>query len=231
MATSHQRYWVILNDAEFKLYQQHHVLQVPRVKESSHQLNWKLHQSLADSIYHMIYLTVAHCIRHGSPASSTNLSTTYTIVSGIMIDGHLQHWELENLSGIKSLNLRQQAPGHLRLSSFMDEILIFRSFTPLLGVSGGPSELMQDHVLYYESVSISDRFVSETLSFIIHHRTARLNERVHSLTRQNHPHLLSVFLSVSIRIRDGVQAKHHGVHGQAVILRRGNGHLTSPRRS
>ena len=73
MATSHQGYWVILNDAEFKLFQQHHVLQVPHVKESSHQLNWKLHQRLADSIYHVIYLTVAHCIRHGSPASSTNL--------------------------------------------------------------------------------------------------------------------------------------------------------------
>ena len=40
METKDQCYWVILSDAEFKLYQQHHVLQVPRVKESSHQLNW-----------------------------------------------------------------------------------------------------------------------------------------------------------------------------------------------
>ena len=87
MATSHQRYGVIFNDAEFKLYQQHHVFQVPCVKDSNHQLNWNLHQSLADSIYHMIYLTVAHCIRHGSPAISTNLSTIYMIVSGIMING------------------------------------------------------------------------------------------------------------------------------------------------
>ena len=106
---------------EFKLYQQHHVLQVPHVKESSDQLNWKLHQSLQDSIYHMIYLAVAHCIQHGSPASSAGLTTVYTI-------------------------------------------------TPLLGSSGGPSEFMSTHVLYYESVSISDGFVSQTLSLIIHHR-------------------------------------------------------------
>ena len=35
MDTKEKRYWVILNDAEFKLYQQHHVLQIPRVKEST----------------------------------------------------------------------------------------------------------------------------------------------------------------------------------------------------
>ena len=136
--TKDQRYWVILNDAEFKLYQQHHVLQVPRVKESSHQLNWKLYQSLQDSIYHMIYLTVARCVRHGSPASSVISSAQHnsTRSSGIMLEGHLQHFEVEDLNGIKSLNLKQQAPGHLRLSSFMDEIQITRSFTPLLGSSG-----------------------------------------------------------------------------------------------
>ena len=40
METKNQRFCLILNDAEFKLYQQHHVLQVPRVKESGgHLLN------------------------------------------------------------------------------------------------------------------------------------------------------------------------------------------------
>ena len=193
METKDQRYWLILNDAEFKLYQQHHVLQVPQVKESTHLLTWKLHQSLQDSIYHMIYLTVTRCIHHGSPAASSDLAMVYTIVSGVMLEGHLQHFEEGDLNGIKSLNLKQQALGHLRLSSFMDEIQIMRSFTPLLGSSGGPSEFMSTHVLYYESVSISDRFVSQTLSYIVSHRTARLNERVHSLMRQHHPHLLSVF--------------------------------------
>ena len=141
----------------------------------------------------MIYLTVAHCIRHGSPAASADLTTICTIVSGIMLDGHLQHFEEEDLNGIKSLNLKQQTPGHLRLSSFMDEIQIMQSFTPLLGSNGGPNEFMSSHVLDYESVSISDRFVSQTLSYIIFHRTARPNERIHALMRQHHPHLLSVF--------------------------------------
>ena len=137
----------------------------------------------------MIYFTVAHSIRHGSPPSSVNLTTTYTIISGIVVDGHLHHWEPEELSGIKSLNLRQQTQGHLRLSSFMNEIMVFKSFAPLLGVSGGPSELMQYHVFLYESVSISDRFVNESLAFIVNHRTARLNERVHSPMRNDYPHL------------------------------------------
>ena len=132
----------------------------------------------------MIYLTVTHCIRHGSPTSSADLTTVYTIVSGVMLEGHLQHFEEESLNGIKSLNLKQKALGHLRLASFMNEIQIMRSFTPLLGSSGGPSEFMSRHVLYDESVSISDRFVSETLSLIMHHRIARLNE--HALMKQYH---------------------------------------------
>ena len=195
MDSQAQHHWVILNDAEFKLWAQHHVLQVPRVKEPSggHVLNWKIHESLQDAIYHMIYLTVAHCVRHGSQASSADLSTTYTIVSGVMLQGHLQHFEEEDLFGIKSLNLKSSAPGHLRLSSLMDQIQIFRAFTPLLGSSGGPSQFMASHVLYYESVSISDKYVSSSLSCIISHRTARLNERVYSLMLKYHPHLITVF--------------------------------------
>ena len=139
----------------------------------------------------------------------------------------------KRISGIKSLNLKQQAHGHLRLSSFMDEIQIMRSFTPLLGSSGGPSELTSNRVLYYESVSISDRFVSQTLSYIISDRTARLNELVHSLMRQHHPHLLAMFFrSTSGQDSgDGIQAQHHGVHGQTLILHRGIDHLTSFGRS
>ena len=223
MDSQAQRHWVILNDAEFKLWAQHHVLQVPRVKEPSggHVLNWKIHESLQDAIYHMIYLTVAHCVRHGSQASSADLSTTYTIVSGVMLQGHLQHFEEEDLFGIKSLNLKSSAPGHLRLSSFMDQIQIFRAFTPLLGSSGSPSQFMASHVLYYESVSISDKYVSSSLSCIISHRTARLNERVYSLMLKHHPHRATLdhgVLSKSAWSGERVQALSHGVHGQAVIL-------------
>ena len=154
----------------------------------------------------MIYLTVAHCIRRGSPAASADLATVYKIVSGIMLDGHLQHFEEEGLNGIKSLNLKQHAPGQLRLSSFMDEIQITQSLTPFLGSSGDSSEFMSSRVLYYESVSISDRFVSETLSHIIHHRAARLNERAHALMKQHHPHLLSVFFQSTPG--QGMEFKH-----------------------
>ena len=145
----------------------------------------------------MIYLTVARCIRHGSPPSSSDLTTVYTIVSGVMLKGRLQHFEEEDLYGIKSWSLKTHAPGHLRLSSFMDQIQITRAFTSLLGSSGGPSEFMSGHILYYESVSLSDRYVSQSLSCIISHRTARRNERVHSLMRQHYPHLLSVFFQSS----------------------------------
>ena len=199
MDSQAQHHWLILNDAEFKLFNQHHVLQVPRVKEPSggHILNWKIHESLQDAIYHMIYLTVAHCVRHGSPAASADLSTVYTIVSGVMLPSHLQHFEEEYLFGIKSLNLNSHAPGHLKLSSFMDQLQLFRAFTPLLGSSGGPSQFTSTHVLYYESVSISDRYVSSSLSCIISHRTAKLNERVHGLMVKFHPHLVTVFFQNS----------------------------------
>ena len=79
----------------------------------------------------------------------------------------------------------------------MDQTQIMRAFAPLCGSSGGPSEFMSGHVLYYESVSISDRYVSQSLSCIISHRTARFNERVRSLMRQHHPRLLTMFFQNS----------------------------------
>ena len=199
MDTQAQRHWLILNDAEFKLFSQHHALQVPRVKEppGGHILKWKIHESLQDAIYHMIYLMVAHCVHHGSPADSADLTTVYTIISGVMLPGHLQHFEEEDLFWIKSLNLKSHAPGHLRLSSFMDQRQLFTAFSPLLGSSGGASQFMASHVLYYESVSISDRYVSSSLSCIISHRTARLNERVYSLMVKYHSHLVMVFFQNS----------------------------------
>ena len=190
-------------------------------------LNWKIHQSLQDAIYHMIYLTVAHCVRHGT-ASSSDLSTVYTIVSGVMLAGHLQHFEEEDLYGIKSLNLKSHAPGHLRLSSFMDQLQLLRAFTPLLGSSGGPSQLMSNHVLYYESVSISDRYVSPSLSCIVSRRTARLNERVHALMRKHHPHLLMVFFQSSpgheMEVKHSVTESRSSRHSS---LRRSSHHLIS----
>ena len=134
MDSQAQRHWLILNEAEFKLFSQRHVLQIPRVKEPSG-VNWKIHESLQDAIYHMIYLTVAHCVRHGSPASPSDLSTVYTIVSGVMLPGHLQHFEEEDLYGIKSFDLKSHAPGHLRLSSFMDQLQLFRAFTHVISCS------------------------------------------------------------------------------------------------
>ena len=135
-------------------------------------------------------------IRHGSPQSSENLTTTYTIIPGVMLDGLLHHWEPEGLSGIKLLNVGQQTLEHVRLSSFMDEIMIFRSQIPFFGISGGASKLVLHHVLFYESVSIPEQCLSESLAFIVSHCTVTLNKRIHSLMKHSHPHLLGVFLNL-----------------------------------
>ena len=74
---------------------------------------------------HMNYLMVAHSIRHSS--APENLTTTYTITSGVMMDGHLHHWGPGDLSGIKSTFSRASL-----FASLMDEITIFRNQTPLL---------------------------------------------------------------------------------------------------
>ena len=95
--------------------------------------------------------------------------------------------------------------------------MIFRNKN-LLGVSGGASELMQNHALLYESVSISDRYISESLALTVNHRAARHNERVHCLTRRFHSHLLGVFFPSASGPDMEFKQKHHGVHGQAVIL-------------
>ena len=161
MATSPDRYWVIVNDAELKLFQQHHALRVPRVRDSSHGINWKLHQSLADSIYHVFSTSLG--------STSENLTTTYTIISGVMIQGRESHWEADSVSGIPFLNLRQHAHGHFRLSTFTDEIMVFTVQVPLLGITGSPSPIMQSHVLCFEAIAISDEYVSANLIHIVNH--------------------------------------------------------------
>ena len=52
-------------------------------------------------------------------------------------------------------------------------------------------------MFYSMSVSIWDRYVTESLTFVVNHMTARWNERVHSLMRNYHPHLLGIFFSSS----------------------------------
>ena len=77
MSTSEDRFWVNVDDAELKFYQP-----AAWSSSSNHDVNWKLHASLADSIY----LTVAHGMRRVS--SSENLTTTYKMISGIILEGH-----------------------------------------------------------------------------------------------------------------------------------------------
>ena len=83
---------------------------------------------------------------------------------------------------------------------------------------------------FTKKVSIFDRFVSETLSFIIRHRTARLNERIHALMKQYHPHLLSVSFSQrqDQRWNSSTTSRRHG---QTVIFVEATLHFASPRRS
>ena len=149
-------------------------------------------------------------------------------IPGVMADGHLHHWEPEDLSGIKSLNLRQQAQEHLRWSSLTDEIMPFRSQTPLLGVSGGAIELMQHHVLFYESASSSDRYVSESCTHCqsLHSAPQRESSFSHE---EFYPHLLRVFFQTVSGSDMEVQAKHHRAHSQAVTLRRVNDSVTASR--
>ena len=195
MDSKAQRHWLILNDAEFKLWAQHHVLQVPRVKEPSggHILNWKIHESLQDAIYHVIYLTVAHCVRHGSQASSADLSTTYSIVSqGSCFQVTFSTSRKRICSGSGRSTSSQV---HLVIFACHHSWIRFRSseHSRHCWAIQEASGLMASHVLYYESVSISDKCVSSSLSCIISHRTARLNERVYSLMIKYHPHLITVF--------------------------------------
>ena len=225
MATSQDRYWVILNDAELKLSQQHHVLQVLKVRDSSHGINWKLHQNLENSIYHMIYLTVLTAfvmVQHQriSPPPTRSSQVSYWTVTFII-------GKLKSCQPPRSLNWRQHCQGHLPLASFMDEMVILRCQTPLIGVSGGASVFMQSQVPLYESVSISDKYVSKSVIFIVNHVSARLNKksRFHvSFLSTPSQHLLLI-----IRIRHGIQEKTQRIHGQTVILCGNNDHITTPR--
>ena len=230
METKNQRFWVILNDAEFKLYQQHHSLQVPRVKDSAHLLNWKLHQSLQDTIYHMIYLTVAHCIRHGSPASSPDLATVYTIASGVMLDGHLQHLRKRisvgsslSTSGSKLvvasscqaswMRCRSRCHSHL----FSDQVEVQVSSCQVTFPTMSQCQYQIDSSVRCSAISFLIAQLASTNEFFTH-------EAVSSSS------LVSI-LSEFAGSRDGVQALDRRVHGQAVILCRGIDHLTSSRRS
>ena len=141
MDSQAQRHWLILNDAEFKLFSHHHVLQVPRVKEPSggHILNWKIHESLQDA-------NLSHDLPHrGSLCSSwitssiirpVNSPTRLCQVSCFKVTFRTSRKRIS--SGSSHSTSRVMRLVHLRLSSFVDQLELFRAYTPLLGSSGGP---------------------------------------------------------------------------------------------
>ena len=215
-------YWVILSDAGFKLYQQHHVLQV---LVSRSQVIYSIASSirvLQDSIYHMINLTVAHCIR--SPASSADIVTvvestrlcqgSWTMV--IFSTSRKRIWQGSNFSIFVSKLLA--------ISGFQASWTRFRSCDHsrrFLNQAEVPSEFTSTHVLYYESVSISNQFVSETLSLIIHYCVARLNDCPHLCQCSFSQHLQE--MEFKHKTSQSSRSSHH--------LRWSNNHFTSSWRS
>ena len=110
----------------------------------------------------------------------------------------------QSSASISSLNLRQHVHGNLRFSTFMNEIMMFRVQAPLLGVTGSPSRLMASHVLYFEAIAISHKYVSSAMIHIINHVNARFNERVWSLVSNHHPHHLNIVFTSDMEFKKGL---------------------------
>ena len=57
------------------------------------------------------------------------------------------------------------------------------------------SSFMTQHVLYHESIAISNWYISETILEIMQNTQVRLTERVIKIIRGNHPHMESFLIS------------------------------------
>ena len=196
MDSKAQRHWFILNDAEFKLWSSASCSSDSSCQRS---IRWS-HPQLEDSS-----VTSGCHLSHDLPHSGSLCSSW---ISGIIIRFVNDIFNCVRCHASRSPSVLrgrrfvrdQVAQPHVKCSWSSSYLIIHGSDSDLQSIhalcwaaSGSTSAFMSSHVLYYESVSISDKYVSSSLSCVISHRTARLNERVYNLMLKFHPHLIMVF--------------------------------------
>ena len=149
--------------------------------------------SLSDAVSQCVYLKVAHqfarCAKSGS-AGGKHIS-----VSGVN-EVKDTAWDNGFRAGIHHIfmpyNQDDSGQAHfskLMLHEYLKHIMVWSSRPELFHYSQSASGFVNQHVLFHESVSISPRFIADSLLNIMTHQQVRLTERATSLIRPYRPHL------------------------------------------
>ena len=83
----------------------------------------------------------------------------------------------------------------VKLHQFFTFHQIWSAETEMFNIYQTASSFMTQHVLYHESVAISNWYLSETILEIMQHPQVRLTERVIKILRGNHPHMEALLIS------------------------------------
>ena len=105
----------------------------------------------------------------------------------------------ESTSATKEVELKK-----VKLHQFFKNHQIWAAQTELFSHNQSASSLMQSHVLYHESVSVSSWFMSETIVDIIQNTQVRLTERILKIITSAHPHMESLLFNSSGELKSSI---------------------------
>ena len=83
----------------------------------------------------------------------------------------------------------------VKLHQFFTNHQIWSAQTELFNITQTASSFMTHHVLFHESVSLSQWYMSKTFLEIMQNTQVRLTERILKIIRQSHPHMENLLFS------------------------------------
>ena len=169
-------------------------LRSPRVSEdgsaSSTVQRVMMLSSISDAVNHYVYLKVAHQFAHCTKSDSAG--GKHLIISGVILNEVKDTvWQHGFRAGIHHIHMHYDEDDNgqvhfskLMLHVYLKHIIAWSSCTELFHYSQRASGFTNQHVLYHESVSVSPRFIADSLLSIMTHQQVRLTERERERERE-----------------------------------------------
>ena len=211
VSQGHDRYFLVLSESEYLSWQTYGWVRSPRMAnelkgpQDKDQTFHAIHMfnRLGDAINHLYYLRVAHGFMFNCHSESGH--GRYYIYSGTLrgkvqdipeITEEVRARILRIVIDKDSMSYEDEVMlKKVKLHQFFSSHQIWSAATEMFTFSQTASSFMTQHVLYHESVAISNWYLSGTILEIMQHPQVRLTERVIKIIRGSHPHMEALLTS------------------------------------
>ena len=209
ISQGHDRYYLVLSESEYQSWQTYGWIRSPRVSSElagpQEQTHHAIHMfnRIGDAVNHLYYLRVAHGSMFNCHSESGH--GRYYIYSGTLRGKVEDIPEVSEESRARILRtvIDQDSMSYtnevkykkVKLHQFFSFHQIWSAETEMFNIYQTASSFMTQHVLYHESVAISNWYLSETVLEIMQHPQVRLTERVIKIIRGSHPHMEALLIS------------------------------------